>query len=88
MMKKTTIAVWALIGFTTVIPVLGGLYLYMNRFEYLRLGEIGEGMDRGPAFVRINKFTGERGWTVLIPYRPSSRWGCSESLIKDYIDKN
>jgi len=32
-MKATTIAV-------TAILLLGGLYHYMNRYEYLRLGEI------------------------------------------------
>ena len=32
-MKATTIAV-------TAILLLGGLHLYMNRYEYLRLGEI------------------------------------------------
>ena len=49
--KATTIAVWALISFTAVTPVLGGLYLYMNRFEYLHVE---------PLHVRINKLTGER----------------------------
>jgi hypothetical protein len=56
MMKATTIAV-------TAILLLGGLYLYMNRFEYLHVGEMlqaGSRSERGPVFLRINKLTGER----------------------------
>ena len=45
--KTTTIAV-------TAILLLGGLYLYMNRFEYLDRG-VGDSIQ-----FRINKLTGER----------------------------
>jgi hypothetical protein len=60
--KATTIAVWALISFTAVTPVLGGLYLYMNRFEYLHVE---------PLHVRINKLTGER---CIIHWVELSEW--------------
>ena len=48
MMKATTMAV-------TAILLLGGLYLYMNRFEYLHLTE---GMS-AEVYLRINKLTEE-----------------------------
>ena len=46
--KATTIAV-------TAILLLGGLYLYMNRFEYLHLSE----SSGAEIYLRINKLTEE-----------------------------
>lgn len=80
MMKATTMAV-------TAILLLGGLYLYMNRFEYLRLQEIGRGFEGGVIFLRINKLTGERCVAAGLDHL-SSRWECGESLIKDKIINN
>ena len=37
-----------------IVVVLGGLYLYMNRFDYLKLGS---GYHSG-TYLRINKLTG------------------------------
>ena len=46
--KATTIAV-------TAILLLGGLYLYMNRFEYLHLPTV----SGDEVYLRINKLTEE-----------------------------
>lgn len=59
--KATTMAV-------TAILLLGGLYLYMNRFEYLDRGA-------GDSFqVRINKLTGEACYNFGLMEQP---WECT-----------
>jgi hypothetical protein len=75
--KATTIAVWALISFTAVTPVLGGLYLYMNRFEYLNVGVAQVfGSQNSPAYLRINKLTGERCISTGAKLRHRAPWVC------------
>ena len=88
--KATTIAV-------TAILLLGGLYLYMNRFEYLNVGMLKPGRyDESPIFLRINKLTGMRcvgarasraGGRLARAAVLQSPWECGESFIKDKIIK-
>ena len=61
-MKATTIAV-------TAILLLGGLYLYMNRFEYLDRG-VGDSIQ-----FRINKLTGEACYNFGLFEDP---WECTQ----------
>ena len=41
------------------IMVVGGLYLYMNRYEYLRMDGMGS-KEAGGIYLRINKLTGHK----------------------------
>jgi len=75
-------------GVVLAILLLGGLYLYMNRFEYLHLGEEhpgwGKKSETDTVYLRINKFTGERCIGVGLDQLYTA-WECSESFVKDKI---
>jgi len=73
-------------GVVLAILLLGGLYLYMNRFEYLNVGMLKPGQyDESPIFLRINKLTGMRCVGARLVWE--SPWECGESFIKDKIIK-
>ena len=44
-----------------IVLLLGGLYLYMNRFDYL---EVGTSRAGNVSYLRINKLTGHKCYLI------------------------